>query len=202
MNSPIKTIITNKTKQEHTITCIPRRRIVLPANGYCELEGDVFSQLINTRSLDILIGQVVSGIISISFTVDELFNVSKKPGVLVIPAYVRDTLNASKADMLKELGDNLTKANKVTEKEQTKVENSSADEEKQEESATNEDTAQNGEEELNANKSDEDTKLEELKLDKVTEKEQTKVEKTESQAAEKKAQGTDKPKTVKKVQVK
>ena len=102
MNSPIKTVIENKTNRQHVITCIPRRRIIIAPNGRCTLDGDVFSQCDNSRSVETLLSQMTSGQINISFIVDSVFEVNHGGAILSVNSVTRRNLDAHK-EMLKDV---------------------------------------------------------------------------------------------------
>lgn len=176
MNSPIKTAIVNKTESVYTITCIPRRRVVLRPKEECIIEGDVFSQCINTRSVFTLIEQMTAGYIDIYFIIDEAFKAKVGGRTLVLTADLAEKLyGPSKADKTTEPSDGVDnerhdEAKQTTTTEPNKAEVTANASDKLADSKVDEQP-------LSENNEDkEDIRLEELKITEAKPKSEDKKE--------------------------
>lgn len=191
MNSPIKTIIENKTNRQHVITCIPRRRIIITPNGQCTLDGDVFSQCDNSRSVETLLSQMTSGQINISFIVDSVFEVTHGGAILSVNSVTRRNLDAHK-EMLKDVIIDAADATKEP-----------ADEGKQEEDPKQEEPAENADENVKLGELDMTDSKQEEKTEEPAEEEKTaEASKKQEESKQEPAKTAEKQKAPKKVQVK
>lgn len=192
MNSPIKTVIENKTNRQHVITCIPRRRIIIAPNGQCILDGDVFSQCENSRSVETLLGQMLGGQIAISFIVDSVFEVKHGGAILSVNSVTRRNLDAHK-EMLKDVVIDLADSTKEPEDDGKQTEAPK----KQEEPAENADENVKLGELTMA-----DSKQEEKTEEPVKEEKTAEAPKKQEEPKQEPAKAAEKQKAPKKVQVK
>ena len=196
MNSPIKTVITNKTDRPYVITCIPRRRIVIEAGNACTIEGDMFSQCENSRSITTILEQVVNGHIHIHYVVDGAFEVVSEVSVMQMPDNTRIGVSSNKA-LLRELVVEPVSAKKQETDEPAKGEEAPMQVEDNKESSDDK-------------KDDEDVKLEELTIsetvipvaEEAKEEPKQQIEEPKQEASKAPEKPAEKPKAPKKVQVK
>lgn len=201
MNSPIKTVIENKTNRQHVITCIPRRRIIIAPNGQCTLDGDVFSQCDNSRSVETLLSQMTSGQINISFIVDSVFEVKHGGAILFVNSVTRRNLDAHK-EMLKDVVIDTADSAKEPEDESKQAEEPKQ-EEKTEEPAKEEKPAENADENVKLGElAAADSKQEEKTEEPAKEEKPAEAPKKQEEPKQEPAKAVEKQKAPKKVQVK
>ena len=141
MNSPITTVIKNKTGRKFIINPVNGVRITLEGFGQATVRGDIFTRATSELQIATIVGLMKDGYIDISYTIDQYF---LKHAVTADEALL--TLNATQKDWYKELNGKATlpeavEAKKVVKEEPKVVEEAKAPVIEEEVVETKEDTA-------------------------------------------------------------